>query len=97
MADDDGDDDDVGVYDFYDSLREVIIASDPTKREVLRRTIDAWSKGNDAETFFWAIGPQAPTMLYQLITEIDMSCEPDAASKPRPVIRLVDRKPQRSA
>jgi hypothetical protein len=86
-----------GMYEFFDALRDVIIASDPAKRETLRRTVTAWIEGVDAETYFWATGPQAPTMLHNLMMEIEMPCEPDAASKPRPVIRLVDRKPQGSA
>ena len=94
------DDDRIGVYEFFDALRDVIIASDPVKRETLLQTIIAWADGFDAETYFWATGQQAPTMLGNLMVEIEMACEPDAASaasKPRPVIRFVDRKPQGSA
>jgi hypothetical protein len=45
------------------------------------------------EDFHWATGWQAPSLLQDIIIEIDMACQPDAASKPRPVIRLADRKP----
>lgn len=84
-------------YDLFDALRDVIMASDPAKRETLRNTIDEWRHDNP-ETFFWATGQQSPVLLHNLIMEIDMACDPDATSKPdRPVIRLVDRKPQGSA
>jgi hypothetical protein len=36
---------------------------------------------------------QSPILLYQLMMAIDSSSRPDAESKRRPVIRLVDRKP----
>jgi hypothetical protein len=94
MADDDKF---TGTYEFFDALRDVIIASDPTKRDALRNTINEWAQC-DPETYYWAIGMQVPTLLHNLMMEIDIACEPDAASKPaRPVIRLVDRKPQGSA
>ena len=82
-----------GVYKFLDALSDVIIASDPAKRETLAKTIDAWAEDFPDE-FHWAMGIQAPVLLHHLLMEVDMSCRPDAASKPRPIIRLVDRKPQ---
>jgi hypothetical protein len=86
----------VGVYEFFDALRDVIIASDPAKRETLRNTISDWARDDDAETYFWATGMQSPTLLHNLMMEIEFSCEPNVTLKPdRPVIRLVvDRKPQ---
>jgi hypothetical protein len=81
-------------HEFYAALRDVIIASDPAKREDLHNTIHGWSD-HDPETFFWAIGPQSPTMLSQIILGIDDACESDA-SKSRKA-RLVDRKSQGSA
>ena len=62
------------------------------KREALAKTIDAYSE-DFQEDFFWATGPQAPVLLYHLMMSIDSATRPDAESKPRPVIRLVDRKP----
>ena len=85
-----------GVYEFLDALSDVIIASDPAKRETLAKTIDAWAEDFPDE-FLWATGIQARVLLHHLLMEVDESCRPDAASKPRPVIRLVDRKPQGGA
>ena len=82
-----------GVYEFLDALRDVIISSDPAKRETLAMTIDAWAQDFPDE-FHWATGIQAPVLLHHLLMEVDVSSRPDAASKPRPIIRLVDRKPQ---
>jgi hypothetical protein len=91
------DDDDVtSMYEFLDALRDVITSSDPAKRELLAEMIDGYA--NDfPDDFFWATGAQAPVLLHNLMIEIDSSCRPDAQSKPRPAIRIVDRKPQGSA
>jgi hypothetical protein len=86
----------ISVYEVLEALRDVIASSDPTKCKTLAKTIDAWA--NDfPEEFHWATGMQAPVLLHHLLMEIDISCRPDGAAKPRPVIRLVDRKPQGSA
>jgi hypothetical protein len=82
-----------GVYEFLDALRDVIISSDPAMRETLASTIDAWAE-DFPEEFHWATGVQAPVLLHHLLMEVHVSCRPDATSKPRPIIRLVDRKPQ---
>ena len=42
----------------------------------------------------WATGSQAPMLLHYLLNTIDSACRPEAQSKPRPAIRLVDRKPE---
>jgi hypothetical protein len=81
------------MYEFLDALTDVITSSDPAKRELLAEMIDGYA--NDCpEDFFWATGAQAPLLLHHLMAAIDSSCRPDAQSKPRPAIRLVDRKPQ---
>ena len=86
----------VSEYEMLEALRDVIVSSDPAKRENLAKTIDAWA--NDfPDDFHWAVGIQAPVLLHHLLMEIDISCRPDAASKPRPAVRLIDRKPQGSA
>ena len=85
-----------GVYEFLDALRDVIISSDPAMRETLAKTIDAWAE-DFPEEFLWATGVQAPVLLHHLLMEVHVCCRPDATSKPRPIIRLVDRKPQGGA
>jgi hypothetical protein len=83
-----------GHFEFFEALRVVIITSDSEAREALRQTIKAWMGDVDAETYFWATGPQAPTMLGNLMTVVEMACEPDAASKASPLVRPIDRNPQ---
>ena len=85
-----------GMYELLDAIESAIRAADPAKRETLAQTIDAYVEDfpND---FFWATGAQAPTLLYHLIMSIDGACRPDEQSKPRGVIRLVDRTPEGNA
>jgi hypothetical protein len=85
-----------GDYELLDAIEAVIKAADPAKRAELARTIDAYAE-DFPEDFFWAVGPQAPTLLNHMLSMIDAACRPDAQSKPRPAIRLVDRKPEGSA
>ena len=79
------------MYELLDSIEAVIEAADPAKRKALAQTIDAFAE-DFPEDFFWAVGPQAPTLLHHLLSMIDAACRPEAQSKPRGAIRLVDRK-----
>ena len=81
-----------GMYELLDAIEAVIGSSDPQKRATLAKTIDAYCE-DFPEDFFWATSAQAPSLLYNLMMAIDSASRPDAESKPRPVIRLVDRKP----
>jgi hypothetical protein len=85
-----------GMYELLDAVEAVITAADPAKREALAKTIDAYAE-DFPEEFFWAIGAQAPTLLHHLLSAIDAACRPSSQSKPRPAIRLVDRKPEGNA
>jgi hypothetical protein len=85
-----------GMYELLDAVEAVIKAADPAKREALASIIDAYSE-DFPEDFFWAIGPQSPTILNHLLSAIDSASRPDAQSKPRAAIRLVDRKPEGNA
>ena len=76
-----GHDDITGIYELLDAIEAVI---------------DAYAE-DFPDDFYWAIGPQAPMLLNHLINTIDSACRPEAQSKPRPAIRLVDRKPDGSA
>jgi hypothetical protein len=73
----------------------VITAADPAKREALASTIDAYAE-DFPDDFHWAIGPQAPSFLANLLMCIDVASREKGESKSR-VIRLVDRKPEGSA
>jgi len=84
------------MYELLDSIEAVIEAADPAKRKALAQTIDAFAE-DFPEDFFWAVGPQAPTLLHHLLSMIDAACRPEAQSKPRGAIRLVGRKPEGNA
>src|SRR5262249_37823785 len=85
-----------GMEQILEALEEVIKASDRAKRDNLAKTIDAYHS-DFPEDFHWAIGASSPTLLSHLVMSIDCACRPDAKSKPRGVVRLVDRKPEGSA
>jgi hypothetical protein len=70
----------------------VIASADPAKREALAVTLDAYPE-DFPDDFYWAIGAQSPTLLYHLLSAIDMACGPEAKTRGR-VITLVDRKPE---
>ena len=80
-----------GMYDFVDAVEAAIKATGRAKREALAQTIDAYAYHFPNE-FYWAVGGQAPTLLNHLLMAIDVACRPEKESKPRGVIRLVDRK-----
>ena len=90
-----GDEEFIGIYDVLDALKDVIVSSDPTKREKLAKAIDGWAE-SFPEDFHWATGVQSPMLLYHLLMEIDVACR-EKGSKPRAVIRLVDRAPEGNA
>src|SRR5665647_822291 len=91
-----GSDDPVSMYELLEAIEAVIKAADPAKREALAHTIDAYAD-DFPDDFYWAVGPQAPTLLNHLLQMIDASCRPELQSKPRSAIRLVDRKPDGNA
>jgi hypothetical protein len=82
-----------GMYELLDAIEAVISASDPDKRELLAKTIDAYCE-DFPDDFFWAIGPQSPTLLSHIVMLINSACRSPSQSKPRPVIRLMDRTKQ---
>jgi hypothetical protein len=67
-------------------------SADPETRAALAKAMDGYAE-DFPEEFYWAIGAQSPSLLCHLVLAIDSSCRPEAQSKPRPPIRLVDRKP----
>src|SRR3954451_13770167 len=83
----------VGVYELLDAIEGVIQAADPTKREILAKTIDAYAE-DFPDDFYWAVGPQAPALLNSLLQMIDAACRTGSQSKPRAAIRLVHRTPE---
>jgi hypothetical protein len=84
-----------GMYDLLDALEEALKAADPAKRKTLAETIDAYAE--DFGRLSLGHRGQSPTFLYHLLMSIDTACRPDGQSKPRGIIRLVDRKPEGNA
>jgi len=84
------------LYDLLDAIAATLEAADPAKREALAKTIDAYAE-DFSEEFYWGISAQAPALLCHLLQTIDAGCRPSGESKPRPVLRLVDRKPEGNA
>jgi hypothetical protein len=95
--DDEDNEDIVGMYELLVAVEAVIQAADPKKRAALAKTMDAYADGPMGEEFYWATGPQAPTLLHHLMMAIDAACRPESQSKPQPAFRLVDRKPEGTA
>ena len=82
------------MFELLDAVEAAIQLADPAKREALAAVIDAYAEDFPDE-FYWAIGAQAPSLLQHLLTTIDAACRPPSQSKPRPMLRLVDRKPEK--
>src|SRR5262249_14413317 len=81
------------MYEVLGALEETLKAADPDKRKKLAQTLDAYHD-DFPEDFLWATGAQSPILLYHLIMAIDTGCRPEKQSKPRGVVRLVDRRPE---
>lgn len=81
------------MYGLLDAVEAVIKAADPARREALAEAIDGYA-ADFPDDFSWAVGPSSPALLHHLMVLIDSACRPDSQSKPRPLIRLVDRKPE---
>jgi hypothetical protein len=86
----------VGMYEVLDALEEALKASDPAKPEALAEAIDGYHE-DFPEDFHWAVGAQSPVLLHHLVMVIDSACRPEAQSKPRAIVRLVDRRPEGNA
>lgn len=74
--------------DFVEAVRKAITASDPSKRELLTKTIAAYQRDFPDE-YYWAAGPQAPAFLCGLMAQIISAascqgekCDFDLASVP---------------
>jgi len=96
MSDDHDDHQLTGMYELLDALEAAIASAEPAKVKALAETIDAYHD-DFPEDFHWAVGAQAPTLLYHLFSTIDAACRPGSASKTRAAVRLVDRKPEGNA
>jgi hypothetical protein len=59
--------------DFIEAVANTIAASEPAKRELLAETMLNYLCGFP-DDYYWATGPQAPTLLSSLLNEIDLAC-----------------------
>jgi hypothetical protein len=84
----------IGMYELLEALEAAIKSADPEKREDLAGTMACYQE-DFPEEFHWAIGPQPPTLLHYLMLAIDRAS--DEQSKPRKVLRLIERKPEGNA
>jgi hypothetical protein len=69
-----------GIHDLLDAVEAAVKAAEPSKREALAQTIDAYCN-NFPDDFYWAIGPQAPTFLSRLLQTLDSACHVDELIK----------------
>lgn len=77
----------VYFYDVIEAVRATIRAADPEKRKALATAFDRFSH-DEPDTFCWAIGPQAPVFMRDLLFAI--YCASEEKTKPRDnVIHLV--------
>jgi hypothetical protein len=61
-----------GMYELLESIEAAIESAEPAKREALAQTINAYM--NDCpEDYFWAVGPQSPTLLHHIMYAIEPS------------------------
>jgi hypothetical protein len=59
-----------GMYELLESIEAAIESAEPATREALARTINAYM--NDfPDEYFWAVGPQAPTLLHHIMYAIE--------------------------
>jgi hypothetical protein len=72
------------MYDLLEAIEAAIESAEPAKREALAQTINAYM--NDfPEDYFWAVGPQSPTLLHHIMHSIEPG--PAASlSKSRPLV-----------
>lgn len=59
-----------GMYELLEAIETAIESAEPAKRKALSDTINAYM--NDfPEDYFWAVGPQAPTLLHHVMHSIE--------------------------
>jgi hypothetical protein len=84
-----------GIYELLDAIEATIKSAPDATRKTLAATIAAYAD-DFPDDYFWAVGPQAPVMLYHIMNAIETAANEEGEAKAR-VIRLVDRKPEGGA
>ncbi len=76
-----------GMYELLEAIEAAIESAKPAKREALKQTIKAYME-DFPEEYFWAIGPQSPTLLSHLMNAIEPA---DAKVSVRPGASVDER------
>jgi hypothetical protein len=59
-----------GMYELLEAIEAVVESAQPSKRDALKRTINDYMEDFPDE-YFWAIGPQSPTLLHHIMYAIE--------------------------
>lgn len=59
-----------GMYELLEAIEAAINSAAPSKRDALTKTIAAYME-DFPEEYFWAIGPQSPTLLSHIMHAIE--------------------------
>jgi hypothetical protein len=86
----DGADQNTGKHELFRAIIELIVTSNPDRREALGTTIKAYAR-DFPEDFHWAVGSTAPALLHHLLSAIEAGCRPP--DLPPQAVQLVDRMP----
>jgi len=75
-----------GMYELLEAIEAAIESAEKSKRDALKRTINAYME-DFPEEYFWAIGPQSPTLLSHIMNAIEPASiaeESPAVDTPQP-------------
>lgn len=61
-----------GMYELLEAIEAAIESAEPAKRDALKQTINDYMEDFPDE-YFWAIGPQSPTLLHHIMYAIEPS------------------------
>jgi hypothetical protein len=81
-----------GMYDLLEAIEDALRTADFERRNALASALDRYAEDN-ARDFFWATGPQAPSLLHHIILAVDLACRSDAERRQGRTIHLVHRRP----
>lgn len=59
-----------GMYELIGAIEAAVESAEPSKRDALKRTINNYMEDFPDE-YFWAIGPQSPTLLHHIMYAIE--------------------------
>jgi hypothetical protein len=77
----------VTMFEVFAALEALIKAAGPAHRRVLAEAIDGFAEQFPGD-FLWAVGPQSPTLLHNLLMAIDAASSEEGKPRSR-VVRFV--------